>query len=346
MKVTRKLVWLAALVPAIWACENYEMPPVVPQTGASLSSPTNGTALVLTNEGAEDLIEFQVTAADFGMQGTVTYALEMDLAGANFSDPVELGSSPSNIIEVVAQEINEELISKGASPDVASEVEFRVKSSINQPLSPIYGDVVTLSVTPFSTLVEYPVLYLPGDYQGWNPGNEATTLKSVNFDDTYEGFVHILPGGTGEFKVSETNEWVDGRNYGDNDADGDLDADGANIKVTEFGTFFMTVDLAAKTYSLSDPLYWGIIGDATPGGWDSETKLQFDRDQNVLTITEDLTAGEMKFRANQDWAFNYGGANGELTADGANIAVEEDGNYTIILNFTEPGAVSYTITKN
>ncbi|HAH35899.1 MAG TPA: DUF5116 domain-containing protein, partial [Algoriphagus sp.] len=85
---------------------------------------------------------------------------------------------------------------------------------------------------------------------------------------------------------------------------------------------------------------------ATAGGWDSETKMQFDRENNVLKITADLKKGEMKFRANQSWSHNYGGANGELTADGANIQVAEAGKYTVTLNFTEPGAVTYTLTKN
>lgn len=346
MKVLRQIGLGLALMPVLLACETYEMPPIIPQTGAALSSPSPGSSLVLTNEAAEDVIEFQVTSADFGMEGTVTYTLEMDLAGADFADPVELGSSTSNIIEVVAQDINDELIAKGVEPETATDTEFRVRASINQPLSPLYGDVVTLSVTPFAAFVDYPLLYVPGDYQGWNPGNEATTLKSVNFDDVYQGYVHILPGGSGEFKVSETNEWVDGRNYGDNDADGDLDPDGANIKVEEFGTFYMEVDLDAMTYTLSDPLYWGVIGDATEGGWDSETKMQFDSENNVLTLTTDLTTGNIKFRANQNWDYNYGGSDGELTAGGADIAVAEAGNYTITLNFNDPEMVTYTLTKN
>ncbi|HAZ25338.1 MAG TPA: DUF5116 domain-containing protein [Algoriphagus sp.] len=344
MKAFKRLSLIAAIIPVIWGCDNYEMPPIIPQTGATLSNPANGSSLVLNSQDPEELIPFTVTAADFGMQGTVTYSLEMDLAGANFAKPIALGSSTSNIIEVLTSKINDELIAKGAAFDVPVNVDFRVKSTINQPLSPIFGEVVTLAVTPFNTDVEFPVMYVPGDYQGWNPENEMTVLKSVNFDDVYEGYVHILPGGTGEFKVNETNSWD--VNYGDNGANGTLDRDGDNIKVTKFGTFFMKVDLAAKTYTLSEPLYWGIIGDATAGGWDSETKMQFDRENNVLKITADLKKGEMKFRANQSWSHNYGGANGELTADGANIQVAEAGKYTVTLNFTEPGAVTYTLTKN
>ncbi|TFV97332.1 SusF/SusE family outer membrane protein [Algoriphagus kandeliae] len=344
MKVLKKIAWIAAVIPALWACDNYEMPPIIPQTGSTLASPSSGSSLVLSADNTEEVIPFTVTAADFGMTGTVTYSLEMDLAGSSFANPITLGSTTSNIIEVTAEAINDELLAKGAMFDTPADVDFRVKASINQPLSPIYGETVTLSVTPYNSDVEFPVMYVPGDYQGWNPENEMTVLKSVNFDNVYEGYVHVLPGGTGEFKVNETNSWD--INYGDSGADGTLDRDGDNIKVTEFGTFFMKVDLGAKTYTLSDPLYWGIIGDATDGGWDSETKMKFDRDENVLTITTDLKAGEMKFRANQDWGFNYGGSNGELSEGGPNIPVAEAGNYTVTLDFRTPGEVKYTLTKN
>lgn len=348
MNAKRLLGWVAVLAPVMWACESYEMPPIIPQTGAAITSPATGGTLVLTNEqaAASDSIEFTVGTADFGMTGVVTHTIQMDAAGANFSSPVEFGATTSNIIKVSVEELNEGLIGKGLVPLEPANVEFRVKSSINQPLSPITGEVITLSVTPYDADIAFPVLYVPGDYQGWSPENEATVLKSVDFNNIYSGYVHILPGGTGQFKVSETNEWVDGRNYGDNDGDGDLDADGANIEVTEFGTYFMTVDFEAKTYELEGPLYWGIIGDATPGGWDSETKMQFDRELNVLTITTDLNQGEMKFRANQNWDFNYGGANGELEVGGANIPVAEAGNYTVTLDFNTPGEVKYTLTKN
>lgn len=344
MKAIRHLGWMMALIPAIWACDNYEMPPIIPQTGSMLSSPGAGESLVLMSENAEDSIDFQVTVADFGMQGTITYSVEMDVVGADFSEPIALGSSTSNTIKVLTAELNDELIAKGLAFETASQVEFRVKSSINQPLSPIYGNVSTLTITPYNTVVDFPVMYVPGDYQGWNPENEMTTLKSVNFDDVYTGYLHILPGGTGEFKVNETNSWE--VNYGDNGADGTLELEGDNIKVTEFGTIMMTVDLGAKTYTLGDPLYWGIIGSATAGGWDSETKMSFDPINNVLTITTDLAVGELKFRANQNWDYNYGGADGELTAGGDNIQVGEAGNYTVTLNFNDPAMVTYTMTKN
>ena len=347
MKTLRQIAWGLAIFPLLLACEKYEAPPIISQTGSFLTDPSNGSSLVLNVDDPEELISFSVSPADFGMQGEVTYYLEMDLPGAGFMDAVELGFSKTSVIEVQTEKLNDELIAKGLPLGAASEVEFRVKSTIVQPLKPIYGETVSLMVTPYDTFVAFPLMYVPGDYQGWNPGNLNTTLKSVGFNKTFTGFVHIL-GGSGEFKFTEEPDWVDGKNYGDTGADGKLDAesDATNIKVTKFGTFEVTVDLAAKTYTLSDPKLWGIIGDATDGGWDKETPMNFNKDLNVLTITTDLKAGEMKFRANQSWDFNLGAKDGVLIKDGDNIPVGEAGNYTVTLNFNVPGEVTYTLTKN
>ncbi len=62
-------------------------------------------------------------------------------------------------------------------------------------------------------------------------------------------------------------------------------------------------------------------------------------------ITADFHAGEFKFRANQDWALNYGSnANdGTLQAGGSNIPLATAGNYTIRF---DPVKLTYTVKKN
>lgn len=346
MKAIRQIGWVAALIPMLVACDNYEMPPIIPQTGSALSSPAQGTSIVLEKDGAdENTLEFTVTAADFGTTGTVKYQLQMDLPSSDFAAPVNLGvETESNIVEVNVEELNEALLAKGLPFEVAADVQFRVRASINLPLSPIFGEATTLSVTPYDATVAFPVMYVPGDYQGWDPANQMTVLYSENFDNKFKGFVHII-GGTREFKVNEGPNWD--VNYGDTGADLTLDKDGDNIKVAADGTYEINVDLAAKTYTISTPKRWGIVGDATPGGWDADTAMDgFDKVTNSLKITTDLKVGEMKFRANNNWDFNFGGADGELTAGGANIAVSEAGNYTITLYLGAEGIATYTLVKN
>ncbi|MFN3997320.1 SusE domain-containing protein [Algoriphagus sp.] len=346
MKVFRQIGWAAALIPLLWACEAYEMPPIIPQTSSNISSPAAGASVILKKDDADKTdIEFTVTAADFGATGTVKYQLQMDLPNSNFAAPVKLGAeTESNIVKVNVKELNDALLAKGLPFAKAANVQFRVVASINLALLPIIGEVTTLSVTPYDATVPMPLMYVPGDYQGWDPANPKTVLFSENFDKNFKGFVHIL-GGSREFKLTEGPNWD--VNYGDTGANKTLDPDGDNIKVAADGTYEINVNLTAKTYTIGAVKRWGIVGDATPGGWDADTPMDvFDKVTNSLKITTNLKAGELKFRANNNWDFNFGGSNGALTAGGANIPVAAAGNYTITLSFDPAGAVTYTLVKN
>ena len=87
---------------------------------------------------------------------------------------------------------------------------------------------------------------------------------------------------------------------------------------------------------------WGIIGSATPGGWDNSTSMRFNPLTDKYSISLYLTGGEFKFRLDNSWAVNYGdnGNNLSLEPGGANIAVAA-GLYTIVLDVENE---SYTIT--
>jgi len=80
----------------------------------------------------------------------------------------------------------------------------------------------------------------------------------------------------------------------------------------------------------------GIIGDATPGGWDNDTDMEFDPlvDSSGWSLRIELTDGELKFRANNDWAVNWGAGDfptGTALRDGPNIPVTA-GEYFIFFN--------------
>ena len=64
--------------------------------------------------------------------------------------------------------------------------------------------------------------------------------------------------------------------------------------------------------------------------------MAYQSDLGVWTATLDLTAEEIKFRANDGWDLNYGdeGADGTLEAGAANIAVPEAGTDLITLDLS------------
>jgi len=179
----------------------------------------------------------------------------------------------------------------------------------------------------------YPLLYVPGGYQGWDPTKTSTVLASPNVDGKYEGYLNFLEDNT-EFKFTDGPGWD--VNYGDTGADGVLDQGGDNIKANA-GFYKIDVDLNTLTYTLLKT-EWGLIGSATPGGWDADQNMTFDPSTNAWSIQLDLNPGEMKFRANDDWGLNYGDNGGDalLERDGSNIVISNAGNYRITLYLDKP----------
>ncbi len=180
----------------------------------------------------------------------------------------------------------------------------------------------------------YPVLYVPGGYQGWDPTKTSTVLASANVDGKYEGYLNF-PDANTEFKFTDGPAWD--VNYGDTGADGVLDQGGDNIKAAEAGFYKIDVDLNTLTYTLLKT-DWGLIGSATPGGWDSDQNLTYDAASNSWSIQLDLVPGDIKFRANDAWDLNYGddGKDALLEKNGANIAIATAGNYKITLFLDKP----------
>lgn len=210
-------------------------------------------------------------------------------------------------------------------------------------------DLNTLAPKVKSTakVAEYPVIYVPGGYQGgsgygndWSP-DQAPTLGSVNSDNNYEGYVYFKDAG--EFKFTQGPNWD--VNWGDNGGDGILDPNGANIPVAQAGYYKINVNLNDFTYTVVKT-DWGIIGSATAGGWDTDTNMEFDPVTKTWVAEIDLSQGDIKFRANDGWDINLGddGANGTLEYNGANIAVAEAGSYKITMKLESPD-YTYTVEK-
>lgn len=197
------------------------------------------------------------------------------------------------------------------------------------------------SPRPPKSVKVYPVLHVPGSYQGWDPANETTVVASVASDDKYEGYLNFPDAGT-QFKFTQGTSWD--VNWGDTGGDGTLDPGGDNIVAADAGYYKVNVDLTALTYTITKT-DWGVIGSATAGGWDNDQNMTYDATTGLWSATLDLVAGEIKFRANDGWDINLGddGANGILEYGGANIAIPQAGKYVITLKLGAPD-YTYTIT--
>ena len=179
----------------------------------------------------------------------------------------------------------------------------------------------------------YPAIYLPGDYQGWDPAT-ASTLASVNSDNQYEGYLYFASDNS-PFKITPGPNWDN--NLGDDGGDGTLEPNGSDIVVAEAGFYRIKVDLDNNTYTL-EKTTWGLIGSATPDEWNSDQDMTYNATEGAWEITLDLVAGVVKFRANDLWDINYGdsGADAILEEGGDDISIPADGTYLIRLYLDKP----------
>ena len=105
----------------------------------------------------------------------------------------------------------------------------------------------------------------------------------------------------------------------------------------------MVVDTKALTYTL-DPYMIGLVGDATPNGWNSpDQKMDFNAATGTWTITITLIDGTFKFRKNDGWAWNlgYNSDSSSLVYNGSNVPITA-GNYTISLTITSDASQTGT----
>ena len=179
---------------------------------------------------------------------------------------------------------------------------------------------------------EYDYVYIAGTADGWS-GNGGK-LASVKEANDYYGFINA----TGEFKIQKNQgSWA--TNWGG--SNGTLVAGGNNIAANGF--VYVNANLNNMTYSVTEITSMGIIGDATAGGWDTETALTYNAENNTWEATDVvLTAGSIKFRANNGWDINFGGALDNLVNNGDNITVEA-GTYKVVLTLVCPGEYTATL---
>lgn len=194
--------------------------------------------------------------------------------------------------------------------------------------------IVTLDMNNLTYTVGKPILYMAGDANGWKQIDVLNSEDGVNF----KGYMYLNQKG---FKFCSQPNW-DGTNYGGAFFGESED----NIMMTqEAGFYQVDVDLSAKTYTLT-PFTIGIIGSATPTGWDGDTNMTYNPEERCWELKNvTLTDGEMKFRHTNDWNLNWGGPLDALVHDGDNIAVAA-GTYDIKLevNWAE-GTAKCVMTK-
>jgi len=343
----------------LFSCEKVTKDPVLDMSKATKAvfiSPANDSAFVLMQDMADStLAVFKWAAAKYNLGDlqSTTYSLQMDLADSNFVHSKELVSTTATEFSITVGAMNDKLISMGLVAEVTDTVQFRILSFLNTETtySQIYSQPISLIFTPYSGVISYPKLYVPGDYQGWNPA-AAPNVFDFNNDGIYSGYIYFPEGGTFQFKFTSDPDW-DHTNYGLGASEFALSTDPAagNLVVPGAGGYMLEVDINNLTWNYGTGVQnWSVIGEWL--AWNADADMVYDITKQELSVTvADIPAAanqRFKFRANHAWTVNFGANtpdDGTLVQGGADIPIPDGGTLTFILRFTTP-VPTYEVIKN
>jgi len=299
-------------------------------TGITLLAPTSSFNLILDGGKLGDLATTFVwnDTANSTAGTSVSYTIEAAKSGTNFATPVVISTATTSLFkDITVGNLDAAAKAIGLPSLVEGLMDVRIKSAAGT------SNVYTLKVTPYQP--------------NWGIIGDATPLSW----DNSTAMVYNAATGTysislaltnGAFKFRLDNKWD--TNYGDTGNNLSLEAGGDNISVAA-GNYTIVANFTTKTYTITPIVNaWGVIGDATPTGWGSDTLMDFNASTNKYSIIMKLKVGSFKFRLNHDWGTNYGDNGNNLSLDngGDNIAITTAGTYYITADFT---GLSYTIKQ-
>ena len=187
----------------------------------------------------------------------------------------------------------------------------------------------------FEEVLEFTSIGLIGDATpgGWDVDTDL--IKDSGNPNLWKANITLLDG---EAKFRANDDWV--ISWGDTLFPSGIGIlNGPNIPIVA-GTYQVTFNTDTYEYSFLQIVIYqtiGIIGNATPGGWDTDTDMTADaNDPSLWSVRLVLTDGEAKFRADNDWGVNWGAGDfptGIAILDGANIPIAA-GEYKITFNST------------
>jgi hypothetical protein len=359
MKITRYAMMLAAATGLLSACQKldevkaYDPDKVVAPVLHALPG-----EIVITPDNMGSTQTFTWDAADFGVRTQINYSIEASyndgaklvlFTGMNGTSSEQTYESLNNILALSVEDGG-----LGVPSGEPTDVDFYISATIGTDFEKFYSAPVTVRMTVTTAERTYPTVWVIGDYCGWNHGNSQFLFSFSGDEITYEAIVDFGEKAANGFKLTGIAGWDDTCNWG---TDGDAPApdpeaasislisSGGSGNIMAYSKRFYRLVFDRSTLTLSNKLSFnsmGIIGDATPGGWDTDTEMNFDTQKQRFWVDVTLSAGEFKFRADNDWTINFGGADGHLSQNGDNIKATA-GNYRVYATLNNSAEITYEL---
>lgn len=342
-----KFFGLLMVATVLFGC-NLNREPVYDFRSAPALLPLSEPDIVLNKENAEETAEiFTWVKGDYGFSAAPIYVLEVDNT-EEFPDPVSLGETSKLELPVTVGKLNNATIILGGDPGKTIPLFLRLQVRLTSS-EVVYSAPVPLTVTPYESEIEFPRLYVPGSYQGWDIAN-APYLTSLRMNNKFEGYLNMVmpdnPAGAVTFKLTTEPAWGKGTEYGSAGSPGKLQEKGGDISLSPQGYYLLKVNLNDLTYEAIPANEFWVAGSAVSLG-NENGKLHWDAVEHVWTGLADMVPGTFRFRLNnrEDISYGDGDANGKVDTRANNdIVVIEAGRYRIKF-YTEETPYRYVLNK-
>ncbi|RZT91844.1 uncharacterized protein DUF5019 [Ancylomarina subtilis] len=314
-----------------------------------LQLPENGEAYIISEATGENRLAFKWSDADFGAPTEITYKLQADKDGGDFSKPIELGETTNNFISLKSSAVNGILVRNDFEAEKPVIVLLRVTASISSNIAPITSEVIETSFTLYKLADpndDGSRIYMVGAAvpAGWNPGDaveminiapniyRATTTFAVDRfrflgQKDWSPVSYNFPFFTG----SVDNNFENARQADREDGDENLWFKGIP------GEYTITVDLNTKSIILDaahtdDNSRIYIVGAGVPdAGWDPGKAVEMvNIAPNVYQTVTEFAVDRFRFLGQKDWSptsYNFPFFSGGVSSNLENAlqADREDG---------------------
>ena len=347
--------WAAIAITLLFVagCEDEKVGPVLQDSSTFVAPSLKNAATkpvveLLPANAATEFEKFEWEPTKYGVNLSTNYVLQID-NDADFSSPQTLAETSGNNVSVSVEDLNDAMLALGLPGFAEATVNIRLKSTINgleqnpSYSTPLYSEKITRVAKTYQTSEcgKFCTVGIIGDATpgGWGTDTDLRLADPAKVDkSTWTTTIYLIGGNKVKFRASD--DWAD--NWGGTSfASGTGTKNGPDITVPTTGYYKVTFNDNTGAYTftaISAPVFTtiGVIGDATAGGWNTDTDLTKDaNDPHVWTGTITLTTGAVKFRAENDWANNWGSntaPSGVGIGNGANIPVTVGGTYFIRFN--------------
>jgi len=253
--LTQALGFCAALLVSLASCQKDDVRTTIqPGAGATLTSSANNLVLQQTSS-TNNAVTYTWTPVSFGYAAVVSYSLQFDKKGGDFSAPVSFDAGTDLTKTLSVADLNsayqtKNLVSAATTP-VPTQMDVRVVASVGATAPTVASTPTTFTATPYAFCAQ------PSTDKAWTligpAGKDWNTDIALTYDCVAKTYTYTGPLNAAAFKFRYGGQWKDDLNLGGtwSDTGTTLNQNGSDITVAKAGTYTITlipgtVDLVGK----------------------------------------------------------------------------------------------------